>query len=82
MDMKSLSTLLNKYVFAYKGSVLKNIQVSISGKQIKQEGSMRGIPFTILSDISVTTEGEIRLHPTSIKALGIKIIHHHELKVT
>ena len=73
MDMKSLSNLLNKYVFGYKGSALKNIQVSISGKQIKQEGSMRGIPFTIISDISVTPEGKIRLHPTDTKAFGIKM---------
>jgi hypothetical protein len=73
MDMKSLSTLLNHYVFGFKGSALKNIQVSISGNQIKQQGSMKGIPFTILSDISVTPEGMIKLHPTDIKALGVGI---------
>ena len=63
MDMKSLSTLLNTYVFDYKGSALKNIQVSISANKVKQEGSMRGIPFAILSDISVTPEGMIKLLP-------------------
>ena len=34
---------------------------------------MRGIPFTILSDFSVTPEGKIKLHPSDVKALGIKM---------
>jgi hypothetical protein len=34
---------------------------------------MRGISFTTLSDLSLTADGELRLHPTSIKADGIGV---------
>ena len=73
MDMNSLSTLLNNHVFNYKESTLKDISVSTSGSQLKQEGSMSNLPFTILSDVSVTADGKIKLHPASIKVLGIPV---------
>lgn len=73
MDMKSLSALLNKYVFNYKGSPLKNILVSTSGDNLKQEGTIHNIPFSMVSTISVTPEGKMKLHPNEIKAVGIKI---------
>lgn len=73
MDMKSLSILLNKYVFGNSGSSVKIIRLSTSGNQIKQEGTMKGIPFSILSDVSLTPEGKIKLHPADIKAVGIKV---------
>ena len=34
---------------------------------------MRGISFSVLGELSLTPEGKLRLHPTTIKALGIKV---------
>jgi len=34
---------------------------------------MRGISFDVLGELSLTPEGDLRLHPTSIKAVGIKV---------
>ena len=73
LDMKSLSNLLNRYVFGFKGSSLKDIKVSTEGDKLKQEGKMKGIPFTILSEVSVTPEGKIRLHPVKTDVLGINV---------
>jgi hypothetical protein len=33
---------------------------------------MRGISFHMVGDLSLTPDGELRLHPTEIKAVGIK----------
>ncbi len=71
--MKSLSNLLNRYVFGFKGFSLKDIKVSTEGDKLKQEGKMKGIPFTILSEVSVTPEGKIRLHPVKTDVLGINV---------
>lgn len=74
IDTTSLTNLLNQYVFAYRGSPLKNLTISTEGSQLKQKGTLHkgiDIPFTIVADITATPEGRIRLHPTSIKAAGI-----------
>ena len=34
---------------------------------------MRGISFDVVGELSLTPEGELRLHPTDIKAVGIKV---------
>jgi hypothetical protein len=72
----SLTALLNDYVFKYRGSPLKRLQVSIEKGQLKQKGLLRkglDLPFTILADLSVTADGRLRLHPTSVKVLGISV---------
>lgn len=70
----SLSRLLNGYVFNYDGSPLKKLQVSTVGRQLKMTGTMKkgiDVPFTIVADARVDPTGALRLHPTSIKTLGI-----------
>lgn len=70
----SLSRLLNGYVFNYDGSPLKNLQVGTVGRQLKMTGTMKtgiDVPFTIVADARVDPIGVLRLHPTSIKTLGI-----------
>ena len=47
--------------------------ITVEKGQIKQTGTMRGISFTILGDLTLTPDGELRLHPNSIKAAGIKV---------
>lgn len=69
----ALSDLLNHYTFAYPGSPLRNLTISIEKGLLKQQGTMRGISFTILADLTLTPEGDLRLHPSSVKAAGIKV---------
>jgi hypothetical protein len=69
-----ITTLMNKYIFAYPGAPLKRLQVHTSGSQIVQTGVMHkilDIPFKITADVSVTPEGLIRLHPVKTTILGV-----------
>ncbi len=70
---RALSDLLNHYTFAYPGSPLRKLEITIEGRHLKQHGLMHGISFTVLGELSVTPDGELRLHPISIKAAGIKV---------
>ena len=74
MSSASLTTLLRDHVFNYKGSPLSNVTVTLEGGHLKQSGTLhKGVPiaFTILGDPSVTPDGRIRVHPTSVKAAGL-----------
>jgi hypothetical protein len=68
-----LGDLLNRYTFAYRGSPLRRLHVSVKNGQNRQRGTMRGISFNILADLTLTKTGELRLHPTSVKAVGIGV---------
>lgn len=70
---RMLGDLLNRYTFAYPGSPLRRLRISVEKGQIKQEGTMRGISFTILGDLSLIKTGELRLHPNSVKAAGVGV---------
>jgi hypothetical protein len=74
MTPASLSHLLNDHVFAYEGSPLRDIEVSIENGHLKQKGTLRKglpVPFTIVADLSATPDGHIRVHPIDVKAAGI-----------
>jgi hypothetical protein len=65
----ALSLILNRYVFGYKGSPLKNLVVRTEGNQIVQTGTMHkliDIPFEMTATLSVNDDGWIRIHPTRI----------------
>ena len=69
----ALGELLNRYTFAYPGSPLRKLVVTIDHGQIRQHGTMRGISFDLVGDLSLTPEGDLRLHPTTVKAVGIHV---------
>lgn len=71
VTMTSLGDLLNRYVFNYDGSPLRGLTASSDGVHLKQSGRLHGLPFTIVCEMSVTPGGELRLHPVSIKVLGV-----------
>jgi hypothetical protein len=76
ISTSSLTALLNDYVFRYKGSPLKRLEVTVEKGQLKQKGLLHkglDLPFTILADLSATPDGRLRLHPTSVKVLGISV---------
>jgi hypothetical protein len=69
----SLSDLLNRYTFAYRGSPLRKLTITVEDGHLKQQGLMKGISFTVVGDLTITPSGELRLHPSSIKAVGIGV---------
>lgn len=69
----SLSNLLNRYTFAYPGSPLRRLAITIEDGRLKQRRRMHGISFTVVGDLTPTPDGELHLHPTTIKAVGIKV---------
>jgi hypothetical protein len=74
MRPASLTAVLNRWVFNYEGTPISNVEVSIENGQLKQTGTLHkgvAVPFTIVADVAVTPDGRIRLHPTSVKAVGV-----------
>jgi hypothetical protein len=69
----SLSGLLNHYTFNYRGSPLRKLTITVQEGKVKQRGLMKGISFTVAGDLTVTPDGQLRLHPSSIKAVGIGV---------
>ncbi len=68
-----LSSLLNRYTFAYPGSPLKRLEITIEKGRLKLQGEIHGISFTMVGDLTLTPDGELRLHPRSIKTAGIGV---------
>ncbi len=68
-----LSDLLNRYVFAYPGAPIHRLNVTVDHGQLVQRGSLKGIAFKVVGDLTVTSSGELRLHPSTIKAAGIPV---------
>lgn len=76
VDTNSLATLLNRHVFGYAGSPLRNLHVSIDGNEMVQTGSMhKGVwlSFRIRASVALTRDGEIRVHPTAITVAGVGV---------
>jgi hypothetical protein len=70
---QALGDLLNRYTFSYPGSPLRHLELSVEKGQLKQQGTMRGISFTVVGDLTLIPTGELRLHPSSVKAVGIGV---------
>jgi hypothetical protein len=69
----ALSQVLNRYTFNYPGSPLRKLVMTIDHGRLRQHGRMRGISFDVVGELSLTADGDLRLHPTTIKAVGIKV---------
>ncbi len=72
----SLTALLNGYVFNYDGTPLDHLNVSIVRGELRLSGKLRsvaGVPFTIRAVASATADGKLRLHPTSVKVVGVSV---------
>ena len=73
---RDLSLLLNKFVFNYAGSPLRNISITTSGTQIVQKGTLHKVfpmPFEIHANLSVMPDGRIRIRPTRTEILGLHV---------
>jgi hypothetical protein len=74
VDSDALTQLLNRYLFSYKGSPLRDLKVTTEGALLKIEGELRKgvpIPFSMTAEPSVLPDGMLRLHPTKVKTLGV-----------
>jgi len=69
-----LTNLMNRYVFAYRGAPLRNLKVSVRGPSLGLTGILHkgvDIPFDLTSDVTMTPDERMRLHPTKIKIFGV-----------
>jgi hypothetical protein len=74
MDMVSLQNLMNRHVFAYQGSPLKDLTLEPDGPRLKMKGKLHkgvDIPFLTTATVSATPDGLMRLHVESMKAVGV-----------
>jgi hypothetical protein len=73
---QSLQRLMNDFTFNYPKAPLKDLEIAIEDGKVRQSGRMeKAIPvhFETLSEVSLTPEGKIRLHPVKIKAGGVPV---------
>ncbi len=76
ISTRSLTELLNSYVFAYEGAPLKNISVTVKDGHLIQKGTMHkgaDLPFEMVGTISATADGNIRLHADKVKSAHIPL---------
>jgi hypothetical protein len=74
LTVGDLGRLMNTYVFAYKGAPLRDLSFEVDGQHLVQRGIMHkgvDIPFEMTGELSVTADGEIRVHPVSMKICSI-----------
>ena len=73
---RDLSLLLNRYVFNYAGSPLRNISITTAGSQIVQKGTLHKVfpmRFEIRAQLSAMPDGRIRMHPVRTEILGLHV---------
>lgn len=73
---QSLQRLMNEVTFNYPKAPLKDLELAIEDGKVRQSGRLeKAVPvhFETLSEVSVTPEGKIRLHPVKIKAGGVGV---------
>ncbi len=67
----ALATILNQYALAAADSPLKAVRIIPAGRKLKIKGQLHSkaeLPFESEGSLSVTPEGEIRVHTEKIKA--------------
>jgi hypothetical protein len=81
MGADDLTRLLNRYVFGYPGAPLTDLRAQIRGSELLLSGSLHKgavLPFEITAGVSLTPEGKIRVHPSSVRlcgADGLALLH-------
>jgi hypothetical protein len=67
----SLTTLMNSYVLAYDDAPIKHVELTIRGQKLFLKGALHkgvDLPFEIEGSLSVTEDGNIRVHADKIKS--------------
>jgi Domain of unknown function (DUF811). len=74
MRGSDLTTLMNRYVFNYRGAPITNLRVEITPQGVRQTGTLHkgvAIPFDMTAAPSVTADGRIQLRATRVRILGV-----------
>ena len=74
MDMTSLTALMNNHVFAYEGTPLKDLTLSVDRGRLVQKGKMHKgvwVPFTMTASVSAAADGRLKIHMESVDVLGV-----------
>jgi hypothetical protein len=73
MTPESLTSLMNNVVFADAHAPIRKLKIAVEGSELQSTGVLEkgvGVPFTMRARVDVTSDGRIRMHPTSMKAAG------------
>ena len=76
MTPASLTELMNSYVLAFDGAPIKHVEVTLQGQKLIQKGTIHkgvDLPFEMEGTISVTEDGNIRVHADKIKSAHVPI---------
>ena len=72
----ALASALNQYAFAASDAPIKGIRISNQGGKLNLQGRLHSkgnIPFESVGSLSVTPDGEIRVHTESVKAAHLPV---------
>lgn len=73
MGADDLTRVLNRYVFGYPGAPLTDLRARIRGSELVLSGALHKgavLPFEMTAGVSLTPEGQIRVHPRSVRLCG------------
>jgi hypothetical protein len=81
MTPDDLTRVLNRYVFGYPGAPLTDLRAQLRGSEMLLSGTVHkgaALPFEMVAGVSLTPEGLIRVHATSMRlcgADGLALLH-------
>jgi len=74
MTGPDLTNLMNRHVFAYEGSPLSHLRITIDRGELRQTGTLHkgvDIPFDMVAAVSLTSDGRIMLRASRVRILGV-----------
>ena len=76
ITFEALANALNQFAFAASDSPIKSVRISTAGNKIKIQGRLHSkgdLPFETEGSLSVTPEGDIRVHAEKVKAAHLPV---------
>ena len=76
LTTQAMSNILNDHVFAARDAPLKSISITTSGNTLKIAGKLHSkgdIPFEEEGALSLTPQGEIRIHSSKVRAAHVPV---------
>jgi hypothetical protein len=76
MALSDLANALNQYAFAAADAPIKGIRISPQGGKLRLQGRLHSkgnIPFETIGSLSLTPDGEIRIHAEKVKAAHLPV---------
>jgi hypothetical protein len=76
MLLSDLANALNQYAFAAADAPIKALRISPRGSKLRLQGRLHSkgnIPFETIGSLSLTPDGEIRVHAEKVKAAHLSV---------